>query len=358
MQARGIVVGVALLVFGEACGIEEVSVGDCAAGQVADVGHRDADGLPDPCHLRDPVDVINGCPGGRIVHWPVNWEEPLWLWFGPEEQAPVCPEGSTTYEGHADLVAPSACEACTCDPPTGSCALPETITASTATCGAFPSGALSSFDPPAAWDGQCDDADPLPGGAAHAMTIGALTMTENGCATGPTVPAKVISWHWQTFARACDGKGWRSGFIERSVCIPDADPTPSGFHLCAVRAGEHACPVLADDVFTEQHVFFEGVNDQRACSACTCGAPEGSLCTATISIYKGADLTCVGPAVAQLSVSSVAPVCVDIAPPGLALGGKSAGLTSYLPGSCPPEGGEPNGLAARGTEPVTFCCEP
>ena len=89
----------------EACGIEEVSVGGCAAGQVADVGHRDADGLPDPCHLRDPVDVSNGCPGGRIVHWPVNWEEPLWLWFGPEEQAPVCPEGSTTYEGHADLVA-------------------------------------------------------------------------------------------------------------------------------------------------------------------------------------------------------------------------------------------------------------
>ena len=114
------------------------------------------------------------------MHWPANWGEPVWLWFGPEEQAPDCPHGtvSTAYEGHADLVAPIACEACTCEPPTGACALPSTIMASSKDCGDFNAGMPAPFNPPVPWDGSCDSTAQLPAGAAHAVKVGALAMTE------------------------------------------------------------------------------------------------------------------------------------------------------------------------------------
>lgn len=351
----------ALLIFLGACGVESASVGDCAEGRVADVNHRGPDGQPDPCHLHDPPDAgADVCQDGEVVLWPANWEEPFWLWFGPEDEAPECPHGavSTAFEGHADLVAPNACEACTCEPPTGSCALPSTITASTTKCGDFSNGMLTSFDPPTVWDGTCDGTEQLPGGAAHSLTIGPLGMTEDGCAPGPTIPAKVISWHWQTFGRACDGKGWVPGALEHSVCIPDTDRASPDFRLCILHEGERDCPAFKHNVFTEQHVFFEGVDDKRACSECTCGPLMGSMCTATISFYKGSDLTCDGPPFVPLPVSSAGTTCLDVMPPGQTIGSKSAGPTTYTPGTCQPLGGEPNGLTAEGTEPVTFCCRP
>ncbi|MEO7593456.1 MAG: hypothetical protein ABI134_19740, partial [Byssovorax sp.] len=90
------------------------------------------------------------------------------------------------------------------------------------------------------------------------------------------------------------------------------------------------------------------------CSACTCGAPTGSACTAAISIYK--DATCSAP-LSQIAISSVAPVCLDIALPGQALGSKSTGPTTYLPGTCPAMGGDGSGIATP-TEPTTLCCRP
>lgn len=175
-----------------------------------DRDYVDADGQPDPCHLREPADAGTDaeCPGGEYVHLPFFWDGPTLLWFGKEEQAPECPHGpmTTDYEGHTDLVAPNECEACTCEPPSGSCALPSKLTASTTTCVDFKNGMPADYDAPTPWDGQCDDTHETPPGAAHSLTIGALAMTENGCVPGPPVAAKVVSSHWDTYARACAGK--------------------------------------------------------------------------------------------------------------------------------------------------------
>jgi hypothetical protein len=127
--------------------------------------------------------------------------------------------------------------------------------------------------------------------------------------------------------------------------------------LCIFQNGENPCPTNPDNIFTEQHVFYQGVQDNRQCSACTCGAPTGSACTAAISIYKGNDLTCSGPALVAIPVSSQSPTCLDIQLPGQALGSKSAGPTTYLPGTCPPGGGEVSGIAIP-TNPATLCCRP
>jgi hypothetical protein len=213
-------------------------------------------------------------------------------------------------------------------------------------------GATISFDAPASWDGKCDSSTQVPSGQAYSLTIGALTMTENGCAPGPPVPGKVVSLYWNTFARACD-MPWPDGPVDRTVCIPD-DPIPPGFALCIFHEDEIDCPTEQGNVFTEQHFFYKGVEDNRQCSACSCGAPTGSACTATISTYK--DATCGAP-LDQKTISSSGETCMDIHLPGQALGSKSAGSTTYLPGTCPATGGDASGSAIK-TKPATLCCRP
>ena len=331
-----------------------------------DKGYKDANGEPDPCHGYQAPDggaVDAGedahpepvCDKGEFVHWSVKWASPTLLWIGAEDQAPECPFGPTTrsYEGHADLVAPALCDACTCEPPTGSCALSSILTASTLDCN-LAGGVSTSFNAPDPWDGSCDGATKVPGGAAHSLSIDPIKMTENGCVSGPTVPAKVISLRWDTFARGCD-VGSLMGPVDRSACLSE-EQIPPGFALCIFRDGESDCPTDPGNIFTERHIFYEGVEDMRQCSACTCGAPAGSACAATISIY-GNDLTCNGPTFAQIPISSTKPACLDITLPGQALGSKSAGPTTYLPGTCPPEGGVASGSATP-IGPSTLCCRP
>jgi len=317
-----------------------------------DPEHLGPDGEPDPCHDRD-VGGAPRCDVGEYVHWQVKWEAPTLLWVGPEEQAPECPWGLTSvaYEGHADLVAPSLCESCTCEPPTGSCALPSTLTASTTAC-SMPGGSSTSFNAPMPWDGTCDSTTQLPDGAAHSLTIDPIAMTKNECAVGPPVAAKVVSSRWDTFARGCDAR-MPDGPLQRSICLPD-EPTPPGFKVCIFRDGENACPDDDGNTFTEQHVFYDGVQDDRQCSACSCGAPTGSACTAAISIYK--DATCSAP-LSQIAISSSSETCIDIQLPGQALKSKKASSMTYLPGTCPAMGGDGSGIAIP-TGSATLCCRP
>jgi hypothetical protein len=356
MFARGSWIGI-LLVALVGCGMQYVDGGYTCANP--EKGHIGSDGLPDPCHYLDAPDagLGSGCGSSEAVHVSLGWDGPTRLWFGDEEQAPECPYGSasTSYEGHADLVAPLACEACACEPPIGSCALPSTLTVSTSSCGVA-GGVSTSFNAPDPWDGHCDSSTQSPAGVANSLTIGALTMMENGCAPALSAPAKVVSSYWKTFARACDGKGWTLGALSKTICIPPEDPTPPDFRLCIFQKGDNDCPIEPGNVFTERHLFYSGAQDDRQCSTCTCGAPTGSVCTATVSIYKGNDVTCNVPTV-MLPISSMKTTCVDIQLPGQPLGSKSAGPTTYIPGICPSGGGDASGSASQ-TGPATLCCRP
>ncbi len=365
MLVRAAVIGALLsaVVVGCAAGCDAMLSGALYSCKEPEPGHRGPDGVPDPCHYQDAaggtdagedVHLDSVCEVGQYVHWSIKWASPTLLWIGAEDQAPECPFGpeSISYEGHTDLVAPIICDACTCEPSMGDCSLPTTLTASSAPCGA-PGGVTTSFDAPTPWDGQCDSTTKVPGGAAHSLKADPLVVTDTGCASGPPIPSKISSLHWNTYARGCD-TDLPMGPLDRSICLTD-DVIPSGFALCIFRDGDRDCP--PDSIWTERHVFYEGVQDDRQCSACACGAPTGSLCKAQLAIYDGSDMTCSGPPFAQIPITSAAPACLDITLPGQSLGGKSASAVTYVPGTCPAVGGDASGSALP-IGPSTLCCRP
>jgi hypothetical protein len=135
-----------------------------------------------------------------------------------------------------------------------------------------------------------------------------------------------------------------------SICVSSHAPD---LLTCIFHNGDVDCPSDPANVYTEKHVFYAGIDDTRGCAPCTCGAPAGSVCSASISIYQ--DNACTSP-LDLATVTSAGPVCHDL-PVGSALGSKSASAPTYTPGACLPAGGEPTG-AATGDQPGTFCCIP
>jgi hypothetical protein len=300
------------------------------------------------------VDTCGECAPGS----PADWSNPFLVWIGAEKDAPECPTGAPAlaYEGHADPNAPLDCGTCSCTSPTGTCSLPVMMTANAATC-ALNSGSMpkTPFDPSSAWTGACNTNDSIPSGAlcsgvdcVQSLTIAPLTVKDTG-GCSPSQPPMQSPPVWQTFARACQAVprfGCEGG---AGICL--ALP-PRGFRVCIYQKGDNDCPVPVD-AYTDKHVFYDSLQDTRACSRCTCGVASGSTCSSTVSIYT--DGACSTPAYSA-TVDAMGPVCHDL-PPGTPLGSKSATTPTYTPGSCQPDGGQPMG-AATPTGAATLCCIP
>jgi len=300
-----------------------------------------------------------GCHG-VCVGVPVPWKGPFLFRSGPAGQALDCPNMMISNRWNADLVVPLDCEPCTCGPSSGMCELPSKLTASTTPC----NGGVQPipFDAPPAWDGGCDNTNSIDAGAnVKSLSIDPLIVTQESCAVDTTPgPPKPLPTSWKIDAIACDPPGWPWCSAPNIVCVnKDAF---LGFRLCIADDGDRPCPNSdSDSNFTERYVFYAGVDDQRQCTACTCGPPNGSMCTAKVSVYQNSDNTCSGPTVyPSIGISSVMPTCVDINPPGQPLGSKSATSPAYIPGECAPVPGvvDPDGGTAIPQWPITICCQP
>jgi hypothetical protein len=301
------------------------------------------------------------CAGSCVPLSLPEWSEAILLWHGPAAEMPLCPSWApvASSDYHADLVAGSGvpCGACSCDPPTGACALPTSITAdSQPLC----SGDSTTFDAPAAWTGACTAAHAIPAGklcdgvhCVQSLSVASLGMSENGCtpsvapapAAGPPSPGT-----WSTAALVCVGKPSGVCADPGAICAPVVPEPSPGFLVCIERDGDRACP----EGWPSRYVFFDHVNDDRACSPCTCSAPSGSACAGSISFFK--DSACSAPLPLTLPLDATQPNCVNV-PAGSALGSKSASPLTYTPGTCQPSGGAPIG-ATTPAEPSTFCCRP
>ena len=153
--------------------------------------------------------------------------------------------------------------------------------------------------------------------------------------------------------RSCLWEPGSSGVCDKSspTCVP---PVPAGFRVCVFHEGDKSCGEDALAPYNEKHLFYKNIHDARSCSACACGSPAGSVCSAEISIYT--DDKCSSAMPNANPVDSNAPVCIDMIA-GAALGSKSASPPTYAPGACQPSGGEPTG-AAEPLDPATYCCIP
>jgi hypothetical protein len=280
------------------------------------------------------------------------------VWIGSQAYAPSCPDAIPAQLQYGiDLVAPPlSCGTCACDPPVGSCTLPEILSTSSAICPGTAAGASHIFfNAPPGWDGSCSAMDAIPacggGPCVESLTISPLNVTQGVCTpVAVSPPAPPIQPVWSTVAVSCKSMiPPPSCENPGEICAPSAPPD---FLRCISFADDLVCP---GEPYTEKHLVYQDkdILDQRTCTPCSCGAPEGNSCKAMISVFS--DQTC-SDLVGTNSISSLGPTCIDIQPPGQALGSKSAGPVTYTPGTCQPSGGKPTGSIK--TKPVTFCCLP
>jgi hypothetical protein len=135
------------------------------------------------------------------------------------------------------------------------------------------------------------------------------------------------------------------------VCAPTAEPPLEGFSECLYQKGDHECPLD----YPNKRVFYDDMSDTRHCTDCSCGPPEGGVCSATVSVFKGgscSDSDWVGGGIA----TSAGSLCFDL-PPGVMtdLKSKMATPPQYQPSVCEPIESELSGsLELQG--PSTFCC--
>jgi hypothetical protein len=294
------------------------------------------------------------CPGQCVTIPPLGgWELGVLLWVGPALEAPACPADRAPvvgYEGFADpeAGAPPECSACSCDPPSGECELPSVLTASTDT-GCPDDDALATHTDFSGLDrpGLCNNDNPI-AAVQGLVVVEPLTLIETGCRPSAPPPPNEGTLPWKTFARACRGNS--SPCLDPSkVCVPAPPVPPPGFSQCIFREGDHECP----GEYPTKHVFYDEASDSRGCSACSCAAPEGGVCSATVTVFP--DALCEEVAVGGGNVTSLVPGCIPLVP-GAVLGGKMATEPTYEPGTCEPLGGAPIGsVELKG--PSTFCCQ-
>jgi hypothetical protein len=328
-------------------------------------GHKDSNGEPDPCHRNDlaadagaPGDAGETCAGVCLPQPPAAWDGPMLVWTGDEAAAPPCPASASTesFAAHRPPAGQPCAATCACAPPSGSCALPATLTTSAATCaGDSLSVPHTPFDPPVKWQGDCTTANAIPAGqlcggvpCVQSVTIAPLTMKESDCLPieQPNVPLPP----WGTFARGC--------FVQRSpplcntngACVPAA-PGPE-FKQCLAAIDDHGARLCPPN-YPDKSIFYENFVDERVCTPCTCGAPENGTCTGSIGLFS--DAVCAAPLVGPtLSIDAKGPKCYDV-PQGSKLGSKSASEPTYKSGTCPATGGQLGRIAAQTT--WVICCQ-
>ena len=305
----------------------------------------------------DPRDAATDEPSclDTCAPQPDGWNGPALLRSGTKMDVLHCPADApnVVYKGNADLVATNECTACTCEASTGTCGLMTTVTFYLSDVACMPSPIVYSYDPPPNWDGSCVNDGPIAKDMYNTIKIGKHPLTDDKCAPSTPVPdVDAPSPDWETYAWACGSEG--SPECDGKTCIPK-DRTADGFVTCVHREGVHVCP----QDYPVQQVFYDGFDDQRACSACECGPPVGSDCAGSLRLYEDTecqDSTMILPT----GASGNGGACLLGPNPAEStwwypIGSKSAGPVEYWPGTCPASGGEPVGEAVP-TGPTTFCC--
>ena len=310
-----------------------LGLGEVVSCKKGDLGTWPSDPPPAPC---EDGECLPGTPGT-----PSAWKGPVWLWTGPEAEAPPCPEPASelVYEGHAGLQVTASCDACTCGP--SACVLPTGLSVGTGGPNCVPP--LKDVHAPEGWDGSCFAIPPI----HNPTSVLYWGFSQAPCEPVAPVPEKHVTATWDTFARACATAADAEHCDDGAATCPA--PAAEGFQQCVWRDGEHtACP--AD--FPEPHAFHGAIDDDFSCTACNCASPEESGCSIFIGLYR--DSFCVvGQGGSIVPFERTGCMSSDIPERYASVW---AHINSGEPSACIADGGALVGQAAPALT-STFCCQ-
>jgi hypothetical protein len=267
---------------------------------------------------------------------------------GPLTTPLMCPgnAGQPGFVGYSNPDQSSQCPDCSCDPPSGFCSLPPSMTASHAMCS--DTGTSVPFDPPSGWDGGCTPYNAVVSPSTQSVTVAPLVVNDDACMPIELPKTKLVTWG--TVAYACEGVAVGSCANSSEICAP---LPPDGFTVCVNQKGDIDTTVVhCPSGYPKPYVFYLDADDQRSCSPCTCDPPQESTCSSLVTVY--AESAC-SAEVGAITATSSAPMCLNV-PLGSPLGSKTATPPAYSPGSCHPNGGAQFG-SIHPKDPYTFCCQ-
>jgi len=285
------------------------------------------------------------CAGSHCIapSAPGNWSGPVVYYAGGDGSVTCPPEWPTQVAvgGTAVNAAPPACTSCSCGSVTGaSCAAPLHSFWTAADC----SGAATTTQTP-----PQTGCVALSGAASLLVSARAATPAPSGgsCGAGGGLPnnsAPTFADH----AVVCGGAQLGAGCSGSDVCAPNPwlgfEPT-----VCVWRDGGGSCNQIAP--YSVKVSIYQGINDFRDCTNCTCGTPTNVTCSGTTLLYQDStNSTCQGTGV-QLTDNDSA--CAN----GTTFGSMEYQAGTATGGSCSPSSVSGTGNAS-GTDDITLCCLP
>lgn len=222
------------------------------------------------------------CDQTCVPKAPVGWQGPMaWAEIPGGGTLPSCPAGFSDpkpTDVHRGLVAPDPTCPCTCGPAEGQVCDTKLTVYLDQNCDS-PCASLGTLG--------CPTVSSTCTGSQGTTSIDTLTISGGSCAahvTDPTPPT------WQHDERVCKSSDLGTCEDINQVCARTPDP-PYFSPLCVMRVipdlqDRPICPAAYPNPI---EALYKNYTDQRACSACTCGAPTGGVCAGSIKISGGND---------------------------------------------------------------------
>lgn len=264
------------------------------------------------------------CAGQCAPDVPGGWQGPVVINEG--DDADPCPADFPQLvhgDQHAELSPGNASCGCSCGDAVGVSCGAVTLQQSNAMCTAS-QGLADVLQP-----NVCT----FVSNAAGTYSISTANLQVGGASCDPAATESITPPSWGRDVRSC------SAAVEQGCddggCLPS---TPDDHRMCIWAAGEAACP---PGPWSQQVITYGDVDDDRDCTACSCGTPSG---------------TCGG--YVELNNQGCGVIYVSDASPGTCGVQLAASHATYYPeadASCTPSGGALVGGVAP-TDAITYCC--
>ncbi len=304
-------------------GTGNASEGDEGAATMSD-GPAEESGQPD--------DSNGSAEGGAVpcttcgAAPPDGWSGPvLYARVATGEAAPACPsetaQGPMLGEGFVDP-GPAVCE----------CECAAAMRASDCEYFAIVANQYGGGDPDYCYGASHEVIDCVDVDVITRVRINSFGGYGYNLTCEKTEGEEIPPFAWTTPIATCALEESAFGCDTGEICIP---PAPEGFEAgwCLYKDGDNECP--AD--YPSKAVFWTGVNDTRACTACECAGEPTNCKDAGLLVY--ADPGCVGSPVATVPAGDL---CMDLVGQSVRVEpptpGCSAGDDSVAEGSIEPMG--------------------